>query len=49
MGRVFEPGEGRSYGIISPLENFEELFGRKATKRRKLYNGMIRCQLFLYF
>lgn len=49
MGRVFTPGEGRSYAIISPLENFEELFGRKASKRRKLYNGMIRCQLYLYF
>ena len=49
MGRVFTPGEGRSYAIISPLENFEELFGRKANKRRKLYNGMIRCQLYLYF
>jgi len=49
MGRVFTPGEGRTYAVISPLENFEELFGRKAIKRRKLYNGMIRCQLYLYF
>ena len=22
--------------------------GRKADKRRKLYNGMLRCQLYLY-
>ena len=49
MGRVFEPGEGRTYAVISPLENFEELFGRKAQKRRKLYNGMIKCQLYLYY
>lgn len=49
MGQVFIPGEGRTYAIISPLENFEELFGRKASKRRKLYNGMIRCQLYMYF
>ncbi len=35
--------------IISPDENFEKLFGRSATKRRKLYNGMIKCQLYMYF
>lgn len=35
--------------IISPHENFEKFFGRHADKRRKLYNGMIKCQLFMYF
>lgn len=49
MGRVFRPKMGWSYAIISPHENFETLFGRKADKRRKLYNGMLRCQLFMYF
>ena len=29
--------------------DFEKLFGRQADKRRKLYNGMIKCQLFMYF
>jgi len=49
MGQVMVPREGYSYYIISPHENFEALFGRKASKRRKLYNGMIKCQLFMYF
>ncbi len=49
MGEKFLPGEGRSYYIISPHEDFEKLFGRKANKRRKLYNGNIKCQLFMYF
>lgn len=49
MGKIFEPGEGRSYYIISPHEEFESIFGRKANKRRKLYNGMIKCQLYMYF
>ena len=49
MGRVFKPREGMSYYIISPHEEFEKLFGRPADKRRKLYNGMITCQLFMYF
>lgn len=49
MGQVFVPKAGWSYGIISPHEHFEALFGRKADKRRKLYNGMLKCQLYMYF
>lgn len=49
MGRVFEKKHGWSYSIISPDEEFEAAFGRKADKRRKLYNGMIKCQLFMYY
>ena len=49
MGERFQKMAGRSYYIISPHEHFESVFGRQATKRRKLYNGMIRCQLFMYF
>ena len=30
-------------------KDFEVFFGRKADKRRKLYNGMIKCQLYMYF
>lgn len=40
---------GWSYTIISPDDEFEQCFGRKADKRRKLYNGMIKCQVYLYF
>jgi len=49
MGKVLVPKENVSYYIISPHENFEELFGRKAIKKRKLYNGMIKCNLYQYF
>ena len=49
MGRKFTMDKGNTYYIISPHENFENFFGRKADKRRKLYNGMIKCQLFMYF
>ncbi len=49
MGSVFEPKAGWSYAIISPHEQFEEIFGRKADKRRKLYNGMLKCQLYCYY
>lgn len=49
MGQVFRPKRGWSFGIITPDGDFESLFGRKADKRRKLYNGMIQCQYYQYF
>ena len=49
MGEVFLPKKGWSYAIISPDETFETAFGRKADKRRKLYNGMLKCQLYIYY
>lgn len=49
MGEKFVSKYGWSYGIISPDEEFEKFFGKKADKRRKLYNGMIKCQYYMYF
>ena len=49
MGRVFDKAHGWSYYIITPDEEFEQCFGRKADKSRKLYNGMIKCRLHMYF
>ncbi len=49
LGRRFVPAKGRSYYIITADEDFERVFGRKADKRRKLYNGMIKCQVYMYF
>ncbi len=49
MGRKFSKRQGYSYTMISPDDNFERSFGRPADKRRKLYNGMIKCQVYMYF
>jgi len=35
--------------ILSSHTEFEQAFGRSATKKRKLYNGMIKCDLFMYY
>lgn len=35
--------------IITSDDDFEKYFGRKADKKRKLYNGMIKCNLYMYF
>lgn len=48
MGRVFSALDTWSYYIITSHPRFEELFGRKAAKRRKLYNGRIECQYYQY-
>ena len=48
MGERFKRSDGKKYFIISPHDEFEKYFGSPADKRRKLYNGMIKCQLFMY-
>lgn len=49
MGEKFVQAENKKYYAISPDDEFEKYFGRVADKRRKLYNGMIKCQLYMYF
>lgn len=34
--------------VLSSHTEFERSFGRSADKKRKLYNGMIKCELFQY-
>lgn len=48
MGERFVKKDGFSYNIICPDDDFEKCFRRRADKRRKLYNGMISCQLYQY-
>ena len=49
MGNVFQPSLQTAYYIISSAEDFEQSFGRRADKKRKLYNGMLKCNLYQYF
>lgn len=49
LGVKFIKEKGKSYGIITPDDDFEKLFKRKADKRRKLYNGTLKCQFYMYF
>ena len=34
--------------LLTSLPNLEKIFGRKATRRRKLFNGRIECQYYQY-
>ena len=49
MGRRFPADADHPCYVISPHETFESHFGKTASRRRKLYNGMLKCQLFMYF
>lgn len=40
---------GIRLGIITAAEDFESELGVKADRRRKLYNGMIKCQFYQYY
>lgn len=46
--RMLPRGESSLY-VITPDEEFESIFGEKADKNRKLYNGMMMCRLYSYF
>ena len=49
MGRKLLPlGENQLY-VITSDEEFEDIFGEKAAKNRKLYNGMLLCRLYSYY
>lgn len=49
LGKRLEENPVNGAYIISADGDFETNFGRKANRRRKLYNGMIPCQLYMYF
>lgn len=49
MGHTFEPLDTWSIYILTSNENFEELYGKPATKKRKLFNGFIRTDLYQYW
>ncbi len=49
MGKVFAKLDTWSFYIITSHEEFEKFFGRRADKKRKLYNGMMRTDLYQFF
>lgn len=49
MGRTFSSFEPWQIYVLTSFEDFERLYGRKADKKRKLYNGMIPCNLYQFF
>ena len=48
FGRAYAQCENWQLYLLSSHTEFERCFGRQADKKRKLYNGMIKCDLFMY-
>ena len=48
LGKHLRFADGWQKFIISSEPEFEHYFGARADKKRKLYNGMIQCNLFQY-
>lgn len=49
MGAHFKSFPTWSFYVITSFEDFEKCFGRRADKKRKLYNGMLKCNLYQMF
>ena len=48
MGEVYDRLDKWSLFALTPHPFFERLFGRKADRKRKLFNGMILCHLYQF-
>ena len=48
LGKHLRYADGWQKFIISSEPEFEHYFGKRADKKRKLYNGMIQCNLYQY-
>jgi putative N6-adenine-specific DNA methylase len=49
FGQAYAKSENWQLYLLSSHTEFERTFGKQADKKRKLYNGMIKCDLFMYF
>ncbi len=48
LGRHLKYADGWKKYIITSEPEFEHYFGRRADKKRKLYNGMIKCDYYMF-
>ena len=49
IGETFRSLSPWQIYVLSSATNFERLYGKRADKVKKLYNGMIPCFLYQYF
>lgn len=49
MGEKFSEFPNAGKYILTSHEEFEKFYGKPADKKRKLYNGMLKCYLYQYF
>ena len=48
LGRLYAAQSDAALGVITSSNSFEREFGRRADKRRRLYNGRLECEFLMY-
>jgi putative N6-adenine-specific DNA methylase len=48
MGALLRRHPGWQMGVIASDPGFERAFGRRADKKRRLYNGRLECEFFIF-
>lgn len=48
LGEVYKMFDAWSCFLITSYEKFEQFFGKRADKKRKLYNGRVMCNYYQY-
>lgn len=49
MGKIFRANKTWSFYVITSHEKFEDLYGKTADKKRKLFNGNVKIDYYQYF
>lgn len=49
MGKIFSSLDTYSIYVLTSNEDFEKLYGKKANRKRKLYNGRIKVDYYQYY
>lgn len=49
MGKTFSKLPNWQIYVLTSADGFEQAYGRRADKIRKLYNGMLKCNLYQYY
>ena len=49
MGKIFSKLDTYSIYVLTSDEDFEKLYGKKADRKRKLYNGRIKVDYYQYY
>lgn len=49
LGDIQKANEDWAFNVISSFSNFERAFGKRATKKRRFYNGRLECNYYMYY
>ena len=49
LGSIARKYPNWSYYVLTSDEEFETCFGKRADRKRKVYNGMIKCDYYQYY